>query len=86
MQERCQETGSLSREQETNVSLAGGGRQGGYVVNPEKFVVFFCVFVFEYTGFFPCDFQVLQSFCISEIIFFPVKGKFHIFLTSSLTH
>lgn len=39
----------LSREQGTNsehhaeVSLKGGGRQGGYSVNPEKFVVFFGV-------------------------------------------
>lgn len=64
---------SLSREQGTNsehcseASLKGGGWQGGFIVNSEKFVVFFCVFVFESTSFF----HIISRFCkISKIIIF----------------
>lgn len=83
---------SLGREQGTNsehhleVSLKSGGRQGGYSINPEKSVVFFCVFVFEYTG----GFHIISKFCkvfaFLKIIFFSNKGEISYFLTSSLTH
>ena len=72
---------SLSRELGTNsehhseVSLKDGGRQGGYSVKPEKFVVFFCVFVFEYTGFFHIISKFCKGFAFLENFFFSNQGE-----------
>lgn len=58
-----------------------GGRQGGYSINPEKSVVFFCVFVFEYTGVFHIISKFCKVFAFLKIIFFSNEGEISYFFS-----
>lgn len=81
VQEHGHEAVSLGRELGTSVEhhsgtgLKVGGREEGYRVNSDRFVILLCVFLSEHTASFSCIIcSFLQSFCISQF-FFSKEGK-----------